>query len=148
MRPEPGTTKSLPFIFVCDLLNELDDLVNREDYLLPRHLKERRNKAVLQWFGSHCRALEDCDKTTENVLAMLQPCERRKDCIYGFDTESLERTIARALHLPIAYLPELQKWRLGLPRMDLGACVENILSKYHVKLPSLCHVHTSSCFTE
>ena len=132
MLPAPGT-KSLPFVFVCDLLNELDDLVNRENYLLPRHLTERRNKAVLNWFGTHCRALEACEKTSSSVLAMLQPLERRQDCVYGFDTEGLERIIARALHIPIVHLPELQKWRLGIPRMDLGACVEEFVRKYHVK---------------
>ena len=136
MLPEPAP-KSLPFVLVCDLLNELDDLVNREDYLLPRYLKERRNTAVIRWFGSHCRVLERCEKTAEHVLAMLQPTERRKDCVYGFDTEDLERIIARALHLPLEYLPELQRWRLGAPRLDLGACVEEIISKYPVKLPHL-----------
>jgi len=142
-----GNNKSLPFVFVCDLLNELDDLVNREDYLLPRYLRERRNNAVLRWFGCHYRALESCKETSEDVLAMLQPVERREGWVYGFSAEDLERIIARAFHLPIEYFPQLQRWRLGLPRIDLGACVEEIISKSYVEFP-VCLIFTCSYLTE
>ena len=138
---------AFPFVYVCNLLDRLDDLVYRQSIILPTFLKKKKNTVVVHWFGSHCLALDNLSREkADNVLAMLQPAESRKGYVYGFDAGSLEQVIARALNLEREHLPELQQWRKETQssgpkgRCDLGYCVEQLMKRHQV-------LHTSTRFS-
>ncbi|KAH8593396.1 hypothetical protein B0O99DRAFT_627094 [Bisporella sp. PMI_857] len=122
-----------PFIFVCNLLDRLDDIEHREEWLLRSVARRKKNVAVVEWFGHNCALLDNLDKFqngAESVLAMLHPADRMSGYTYGFDVETLERVIARAFNVDRKYLLQLQEWRSGSHRRcDLGSCVESLMKK-------------------
>ncbi|KIM99558.1 hypothetical protein OIDMADRAFT_146213 [Oidiodendron maius Zn] len=122
-----------PFVYVCDLLEDLRHLYNHVMPLLPKDLDQRTTEITLRWLKRH-RGLLDATATDDDcVILTLQP-EKRTDRIYGLDEWSLENIIARVLNLPKRHCQDLQRWRNGPAQGDLASCVERVMENMaHVK---------------
>lgn len=121
-----------PFIYVCDLLEDLGHLYNHVMPLLKKDLDQRTTEITLRWLKRH-RGLLDATATDDDcVILTLQP-EKRTDRVYGLDEWSLENIIARVLNLPKRHCQDLQRWRNEPAQGDLASCVERVMeSMAHV----------------
>src|SRR6266487_5307817 len=101
----------MPFLFVylCDLLDELERPYLQICLPLPRILESHRKKTILEWIYRHRRSLDLHDTDDAAVMSMLRP-EKMTDRIYGLDAERLELLIARTLCLSTEEYVKLQKW--------------------------------------
>ena len=136
---------SMPFlyVYVCDVLEKLGELVYRDCPLLVG-FKEKTNTIAVKWLSQHRCRLNEFSVDSQAVIGMLYP-EQRTDRGYGLDAERLEQLIARVLNLPRNLHSELQVWRNGLAHGDLGACVERVMDKMTwVSRFIACHVLISS----
>lgn len=115
-----------PFVYVCDLLEDLGHLTNRVIPLLPKDLDYRATEITLRWLKRH-RSLLDASSTDDDcVILTLQP-EKRSDRIYGFDAMALEQIIARVLNLPKQHNRDLQTSRHDPAQVDLASRVQTVM---------------------
>ena len=117
-----------PFLYVCDLLEDLERLWNPEKGppLLHTDKVARTSARFIGWLKSHCNELNACNAEDDPVSRMLRP-ESSTDRINGMNAEKLEHVIARVLMLPRVQVVELQKWRHSSLDGDLAACVERVV---------------------
>lgn len=116
-----------PFLYVCDLLEDLWGLHDpNRPQLLSREKAKKTSEKFIEWLKSHRDGLNACNKEDDPVSRMLRP-ESSMDRVNGMNAEKLERIIARVLRLPWKQVVELQKWRCGPPHGDLAACVEKVV---------------------
>lgn len=115
------------YVYVCDLLEKLGELVSRDVPVLIG-LKEKTNSIAIKWLAQHRNRLNELSVNSKAVMAMFMP-ELRTGWEYGLDGEALERLIARALNLPRNLHEELRMWRNGPAHGDLGACLEHVMDK-------------------
>jgi hypothetical protein len=127
----------MPFLFVylCDLLNDLERPYLRATPLLPRDLEKYTKDKVIYWLGRHRDALNAFSTDSRAVMSMLQP-ETQTDRVYGLDPESLELVIARVLGLSRRHYQDLQRWQTEPLRGDLAACVNGVME--NAKIVSCC----------
>lgn len=115
-----------PFVYVCDLLEDLEGLERRDDPLLPHTLRKLRTERTLQWFARHRGPLDSLNTDGKSVIRIFQPELFNQGRAYGFTANCVELAVRRALNLPSVLLPELQRWR-SEPALDLGACVRKVM---------------------
>jgi hypothetical protein len=118
----------MPFLFVylCDLLDELERPHLQICPPLPRILENHRKKTILDWFYLQGRNLNLVSTDDATVMSMLRP-EKMTDRIYGLDAGRLELLIARTLSLSKEQYSNLQKWQDGPHEGDLGKCVDKVM---------------------
>jgi DNA ligase-4 len=109
------------FVYVCDLLQELDD--NQR----ARAGQKINSNIIDQWFLSHRGLLVRDDFNASALLSALLP-EKRTDRVYSLQSRSLARIIARTLGLGRSRIKELERWEQAGAGVDLGDCVERILT--------------------
>ncbi len=115
-----------PFVYVCDLLQELERLFTRDVPLLPGHHREELREKTSRWFRRHYRRLDEQGTDFRAVLSMFQP-QNMTDRVYGVDASRLESIIARALNLTQAQYFSLQKWRSEPINGDLAVRVCQVM---------------------
>lgn len=113
----------MPFLFayVCDLLQRLDD--NQR----ARASQKNNSNIIDQWFLSHRGLLLRADFNAAPLLSTLLP-EKRTDRVYSIQSRSLSRVIGRCLGIGLSRIKELERWRVPGSGVDLGDCVERILT--------------------
>ncbi|TAQ87237.1 hypothetical protein B7494_g4424 [Chlorociboria aeruginascens] len=112
-----------PFVYVCDVLDQLELLVKSYPPLLPRDLDRKMNDSIISWLELHRNHLNAFNIASDAVLRALRP-HAIHDRVYGLDAVKLEKVIARAFALGQGPYEELRKWR-----HDLGACIERLMQK-------------------
>jgi hypothetical protein len=115
-----------PFVYLCDLLNDLERPHVSRYPMLPKDLADYTKDKVIRWLRLHRDRLNAFSTDSEAVMSMLQP-EKQVDRVYSLDSHSLERVIARALALPRQHYLDLQQWKIESARGDLGACVKRVI---------------------
>ena len=115
-----------PFVYLCDLLNDLERPHISRYPLLPKDLENYTKDKVIRWLRLHRDRLNAFSTDSEAVMSMLQP-ENQTDREYGLDSGSLELVVARALGLPRQHYLDLQQWRSEPVKGDLGACVKRVV---------------------
>jgi hypothetical protein len=115
-----------PFVYVCDLLEDLSHLSNRVIPLLPKDLEYRTTETTLRWLKRHRNILDAASTDADCVILTLQP-EKRSDRVYGLDAIALEQIIARVLNLLKQHCRDLQGWRPDNSADDLASCVERVM---------------------
>ena len=115
-----------PFVYLCDLLNQLERPYLRTTPLLPKDLARHTKTKVIEWLRMHRDRLNAFSTDDKAVMAMLQP-DIQTDRVYGLDAASLELVIARSLSLPTPYYLDLQTWKTDPLQGDLGACVQRVM---------------------
>jgi DNA ligase 4 len=111
------------FMWVCDLLENLQDIRDRDPPQLPRGAKRKSNEAIEKWFAIHRQRIDnETDGLT--LLSTLLP-EDRKDRVYLLQERNLEKVIGRVLALPNSRRIDLERWREP-GAGDLGDCVERV----------------------
>lgn len=115
-----------PFVYVCDLLEDLEHLSRRDTPLLPKDLDYRTTEITLRWLKHHRNLLDATSTDDDAVILTFQP-EKRVDRVYGLDTLALEQVIARVLNLPKQHYQDLKQWRHEPPSGDLASCVERVM---------------------
>lgn len=126
-------TETMPFAFayVCDLLDQLEKLVNRSPPLLRKDLQERANAKTIEWLKRHRSRLNAQNVDDKAVMEIFWP-QRRTGRHYGLDAQNLEQIIARLLNLPKKHTETLQEWRHEGARIKLPECVEKVLDSVRV----------------
>ena len=114
---------SMPFRFayVCDLLQRLDD--NQR----ARSGQRSSSRIIDHWFHSHRGFLVRDGFNASPLLSTLLP-EKRTDRVYSIQSRSLSRVIGRCLGLGLSRKKELERWQEPGSGVDLGDCVERILT--------------------
>jgi DNA ligase-4 len=108
----------IPFILVCDLLDECHRLC----------LANKSNtRAVVDWFARHRGRIDAHDTDLAALLSTLLP-EKRTDRVYCIKATTLERVVGRALMLGSSRIAELAVYKQPGQGVDLADCVERILT--------------------
>lgn len=101
---------TFPFVYVCDLLDDLERTHVREVPLLRKDRDERTRERICAWLQQHRRRLNSLTPLdSAAVLSMLWP-EKQVDREYDL-AEHMEQILARIFCLPSARFGELQRWR-------------------------------------
>jgi hypothetical protein len=131
-----------PFVYLCDLLNDLE-LPHVSRYpMLPKDLANYTKDKVIRWLRLHRDRLNAFSTDSEAVISMLQP-EKQTDRVFGLDAFNLEPVVARALCLPRQHYLDLQQWKTEPAKGDLGACVKRVMENMDIVS---CHsFHISPC---
>lgn len=112
-----------PYRFVCDLLQQLED----EARLTSK--EKRPNCTIIErWFHEHRIRFDAPTVNGCAVISTLLP-ERRTDRVYGIQTTRLESIVGQALILGTSRVKELRRYKTPGQGVDLGDCVESILSR-------------------
>src|SRR5438046_414293 len=111
------------FSYICDLLEELDQIRIHDPPYLPKDGEKRSHVAIEKWFNHHRMRIEGIDVGVA-LLSTILP-EACNDRVYGLKEKSLERIIGRALALPRSRCLDLGRWRLP-GGGDLGDCVQRV----------------------
>lgn len=115
-----------PFVYLCDLLDDLERPHLRQVPLLANHLQSHTKDTIVRWLKTHRYKLDDFSTDGAAVISMLRP-EMQTERQYQLDPGRLELVIARTLQLPKEQYVELQKWQTEPLRGDLGACMSRIM---------------------
>ncbi|KAF4626573.1 hypothetical protein G7Y89_g11585 [Cudoniella acicularis] len=114
------------FVYLCDLLHNLEKPYLRDAPLLPRHLREYQQRTVTLWLQKHRESLNEFSTKADVVMSMLRPGEWA-DRDFGMDVEDVERLIARILAVTREQYRELQRYKTEPYNGDLGAFVERVM---------------------
>lgn len=126
------------FSYVCDLLEELDQIRCHDPPFLPKDVTARSHVAITRWFNQHRLRIESV-KVGVALLSTLLP-ETRTDRVYGLRENVLEKIIGRALALPQSRCMDLARWRVP-GGGDLGDCVQRV-QQLAVGCPCLSSMHS------
>ncbi|KAK7967433.1 ATP dependent DNA ligase domain-containing protein [Apiospora aurea] len=112
-----------PYRFVCDLLQQLEEESRSAS-------KERTPSRTIieRWFHEHRIRLDAPTVNGCAVISTLLP-ERRTDRVYGIQAPRLESIVGQALILGSSRVKELRRYKTPGQGVDLGDCVESILSR-------------------
>ena len=134
-----------PFVYVCDLLEDLAHLIHRDLPLLPKDVHHQTTETTLRWLKLHRSRLDAAATDDDAVILTLQP-EKRTDRVYGLDAFALEQVVARVLNLPKQHHLDLQTWRHDPAKGDLAACVERVMENMAaVRYALICNVAPRTC---
>ncbi|PVH77960.1 hypothetical protein DL98DRAFT_590857 [Cadophora sp. DSE1049] len=124
-----------PFVYMCDLLDKLEDIHVREVAYLPKDRISRTKDALMSWFQTHRWRINAQDTDGNAVLMMLKP-ERQIDREYGLE-EYMEQILARIFKIPSAMYERLKNWREdGHNHGDLGLRLCKVLQEMKITPPS------------
>ncbi|EFY87970.1 ATP dependent DNA ligase domain protein [Metarhizium acridum CQMa 102] len=108
----------IPFVLVCDLLDECHRLCIAN---------KPNTQAVVDWFARHRGRINAHDTDPAALLSTLLP-EKRTDRVYCIKAPTLEKIIGRALMLGSSRIVELALYKQPGQRTDLADCAERILN--------------------
>lgn len=108
----------IPFVLVCDLLDECHRLCIAN---------KPNTQAVVDWFARHRGRLDAHDTDLAALLSTLLP-EKRTDRVYCIKAPTLEKIIGRALMLGSSRIVELALYKQPGQCTDLADCAERILN--------------------
>lgn len=112
-----------PYRFVCDLLQQLEEEAH------PTNTEKTSSHTIIErWFDEHRVRLDAPTVNGCAVISTLLP-ERRTDRVYGIQAPRLESIIGQALILGSSRVKELRRYKTPGQGVDLGDCVESILSR-------------------
>ena len=111
-----------PYTYICDLLQKLED-----ELLSSKKQKTPSNAIVANWFESHRSRLNSPDNDAGALLSTLLP-ERRTDRVYIIQAARLHSILGHALGLGHSRVLELRRHMTPGSGVDLGDCVESILT--------------------
>ncbi|KAK8229275.1 hypothetical protein HDK90DRAFT_493541 [Phyllosticta capitalensis] len=124
----------LKFTAVCELFQTLEDIITRDPPYLPAMKDKKLRQTAQQWFRTHRKTIDN-DGNHLAVLSTLFP-ERRIDRVYGMQSKTLEKLVARCLIFGEEKHRQLSRWR-ERDGGDLGECVAQIEKDFDcVPLPS------------
>lgn len=109
------------FAYVCDLLQRLDD--NQR----ARAGQKASSNIIDQWFRSHRGLLVRDEFNASALLSTLLP-EKRSDRVYSIQSRGLQRDVGRCLGVGLSRKKELERWQEPGSGVDLGDCVERVLT--------------------
>lgn len=112
-----------PFLYVCDLLERLQDIWARDPPLLPKEAERAAKEVIERWFLNHRQRIYN--ETDGLVLLSTLLLEKRPDRVYMLQANRLEKIIGRILALPNSRRIDLGRWRQP-GAGDLGDCVERV----------------------
>ena len=112
-----------PYRFVCDLLQQLE-----EEARSTSKEKTPNRPIIERWFHEHRVRLDAPTVNGCAVISALLP-ERRTDRVYGIQVPRLESIVGQALILGSSRVKELRRYKTPGQGVDLGDCVESILSR-------------------
>lgn len=112
-----------PYRFVCDLLQQLEEEIRSTN-------KEKTPSRIIieRWFHEHRLRLDAPTVNGCAVISTILP-ERRTDRVYGIQAPRLESIVGQALILGSSRVKELRRYKTPGQGVDLGDCVESILSR-------------------
>lgn len=114
-----------PFVYVCDLLEDLHPLHIRDHPLLLKDLEKRRIDQANRWLKDHKNELNAFNTQEDAALWILRP-DKLSDREYGITANTLQLIIARVYKLSREEFAKLRRWQ-NLPHSgDLAVCVEEI----------------------
>ncbi|KAH8656504.1 hypothetical protein BGZ60DRAFT_143157 [Tricladium varicosporioides] len=113
------------FVYLCDLLCDLEAPYIRDVPMLPKPLREYKSNTVRLWLQKHRDRLNDLSTNDLAVISMFQP-EKWVDRDFGIDIESMERMLARVFGLSRSQVIELRRHKTEPHNGDLGAFVERV----------------------
>ncbi len=108
----------LPFCLVCEVLDEC-----YESY----RVRKTTQHALERWFTRNRVRIDAHDTNIAALLSTLLP-EKRPDRVYCIQAPTLEKIVGRSLSLGISRKLELARHRKPGSGVDLGECIEGILS--------------------
>lgn len=114
------------FVYICDLLEDLERIVTRDPPLLSKEVEKQQSSTILNWFKSHRRRLDAFNTDSDAVLSTLLP-QRTTDRCYGLSIKELKRILARILSLSQKQLAQLKNWQCQSSGGDLALFVYQIL---------------------
>jgi hypothetical protein len=120
-----------PFVYLYDLLNDLERPHVSRYPMLPKDLANYTKDKVIRWLRLHRDGLNAFNTDNEAVMSMLQP-EKQTDRVFGLDSWNLKPVIARTLSLPRQHYLDLQQWKGEPAKGDRGACVKRITENMDV----------------
>lgn len=125
----------MPLLFsrLCDLLSDLEQIVDHDPPLLVKFVQHKVRDRIVQWFGSlnfHDSA-PDIDRAA--LLSAILP-KRRTDRVYNLKADGLSRRLKRVLCLGTGRWELLDQWK-KCGRGDLGDCVLRALRGAEHPLP-------------
>lgn len=129
------------FIFVCDLLERLEEIRGRDPPYLLKEAESRSKEAIKSWFAFHRQRIDN--ETDGSVLLSTFLPERCSDRVYGLQERNLEKVIGRVLALPNSRRIDLERWRQP-GAGDLGDCVERVQKQGVRYVSIMLHVFVSS----
>lgn len=115
-----------PFVYLCDLLDDLERPHLRQVPLLAKDLAALTKETILRWLKTHQSMLDAFNTDGPAVIAMMHP-QKQTDRYYGLDSERLELVVARALAVSREQYIGLQRWQTQPFKYDLGACVALVM---------------------
>jgi hypothetical protein len=115
-----------PFVYLCDLLDDLERPHLRQVPLLAHHSRSHAKDTIVRWLKTHRYKLDDFNTDGRAVISMLRP-EIQTERQYQLDSGRLELVIARTLQLSKEQYADLRKWQTEPLRGDLGTCVSRVL---------------------
>ncbi|KAK3945146.1 hypothetical protein QBC46DRAFT_350048 [Diplogelasinospora grovesii] len=113
------------FSYVCDLLQRLEDNINRG----ARTGLRSNTEIIREWFERHRPVLlyrDDHDAAA--LLSTLLP-EKRSDRVYLIREKRLQSIVGRALGLGRCRIAQLGRWEKAGSGVDLADCAEAILKE-------------------
>lgn len=113
------------FVYVCDLLEQLSNISERDPPYLPKDAEKRTGDAIVNWFKTHRLRIDDHNTDGVALLSALLP-ERRTDKVYFMQAQKIERYLGRALALSNSRMEDLRRWR-DPGKGDLADCLERVL---------------------
>jgi hypothetical protein len=120
-----------PFVYLCDLLDDLERPHLRQVPLLAKHSQLHTENTIVRWLKTHRYKLDNSNTDGAAVISMLRP-EKQTERQYQLDPGTLELVIARSLQLSKEQYVELQKWQAESLRGGLGACVSRVMCNSQV----------------
>ncbi|KAL2062635.1 hypothetical protein VTL71DRAFT_5707 [Oculimacula yallundae] len=120
-----------PFVYLCDLLDRIEELCVRDVPLLRRDRLSRTKDSIIAWMRTHSWRMNAQDTDSSAVLMMLKP-ERQTDREYGVE-ECLEQILARIFKMPTPMYERLRRWRDEAHNQgDLGLRLCQVLQEMKV----------------
>ncbi|KAI8633048.1 hypothetical protein F5Y19DRAFT_416311 [Xylariaceae sp. FL1651] len=112
-----------PYKYICDLLQELDDELRKS----PE--KQTPSETIIKcWFQQHRSLFNAPGNDACAILSTLLP-ERRTDRVYFIQAPKLQSIFGKALLLGASRVKELRRYLEPGSGVDLGECIEEILSR-------------------
>ncbi|KAI0392610.1 hypothetical protein F5Y17DRAFT_435582 [Xylariaceae sp. FL0594] len=112
-----------PYQHICDLLQQLHD-----ETCKPPGKQTSPDLIIKAWFQRH-RALFDAPGTDVSAIISTLLPERRTDRVYNIQAPRLQSIFGKTLLLGASRVSELRRWLEPGSSLDLGDCVECILSR-------------------
>ena len=112
--------------YICGLFETLEGIARSDPPLSSKEQGDRIANAILKWFKSHRKAIDEFSaQETSALLSTLLP-HRRKDRVFALQSASILKVLGRCLDLSASKRYDLAKYQFP-GNGDLADCFERIL---------------------